>query len=360
MKAALKEMAIDIDKLPLGKLSQAAIKQGYVVLGELREAITSGADGRRILDLTTRFYVAIPHSFGSSRPPTIDTEEKVTEKVGLLDQLADMEAAMATMEGDSEDEASAKDDAVRAKYDKLNCNITTLSHDSDIFKMVEKYVKNTHAPTHRGYSITVLEVFEVDCAGQAERFKEYAQDKNRMLLWHGSRITNWCGILSQGLRIAPPEAPATGYMFGKGVYFADMVSKSANYCFTTPQKNTGILTLNEVALGKQMELKNAAFVWSQQAGQSPPTGGGFGFGSGTQLPADCLSTFGIGSTQPDASDYEVLETGCKVPLGKLTTPKSVGSTSLRYNEFIVYDTKQIWTRYLVQCRFNWDKYVKYL
>ena len=33
-----------------------------------------------------------------------------------------------------------------------------------------------------------------------------------MLLWHGSRLTNWVGILSQGLRIAPPEAPVTGYM----------------------------------------------------------------------------------------------------------------------------------------------------
>lgn len=29
----------------------------------------------------------------------------------------------------------------------------------------------------------------------------------RKLLWHGSRISNWYGILSQGLRIAPPEAP---------------------------------------------------------------------------------------------------------------------------------------------------------
>ena len=33
-----------------------------------------------------------------------------------------------------------------------------------------------------------------------------------MLLWHGSRLSNWVGILSQGLRIAPPEAPVTGYM----------------------------------------------------------------------------------------------------------------------------------------------------
>jgi poly [ADP-ribose] polymerase len=54
-----------------------------------------------------------------------------------------------------------------------------------------------------------------------------------MLLWHGSRLTNFVGILSQGLRIAPPEAPVTGYMFGKGVYFADMVTKSANYCFSS-------------------------------------------------------------------------------------------------------------------------------
>ena len=62
-------------------------------------------------------------------------------------------------------------------------------------------------------------------AGEAERFKPFNKLHNKRLLWHGSRLTNWCGILSQGLRIAPPEAPVTGYMFGKGVYFADMVSK---------------------------------------------------------------------------------------------------------------------------------------
>ncbi len=35
---------------------------------------------------------------------------------------------------------------------------------------------------------------------------------NRRMLWHGSRSTNFAGILSQGLRIAPPEAPVTGYV----------------------------------------------------------------------------------------------------------------------------------------------------
>ena len=41
----------------------------------------------------------------------------------------------------------------------------------------------------------------------------------------------------------------TGYMFGKGVYFADMVSKSANYCRTSKSDPLGIMLLCEVALG---------------------------------------------------------------------------------------------------------------
>lgn len=82
---------------------------------------------------------------------------------------------------------------------------------------------------------------------------------NKMLLWHGSRLTNFVGILSQGLRIAPPEAPVTGYMFGKGVYFADMSSKSANYCFTNSENNIGLLILCEVALGNCNEKMHADY-----------------------------------------------------------------------------------------------------
>jgi len=50
------------------------------------------------------------------------------------------------------------------------------------------------------------------------------------------------------LRIAPPEAPVTGYMFGKGVYFADMFSKSANYCYANHAAPAGVLLLCEVWL----------------------------------------------------------------------------------------------------------------
>ena len=59
-------------------------------------------------------------------------------------------------------------------------------------------------------------IFRIERHGEFDRFSKtpYANVKgsDRRLLWHGSRVTNFGGILSQGLRIAPPEAPVSGYL----------------------------------------------------------------------------------------------------------------------------------------------------
>ena len=52
-----------------------------------------------------------------------------------------------------------------------------------------------------------LKIFRIEREGESQRYKPFKQLHNRQLLWHGSRTTNFAGILSQGLRIAPPEAP---------------------------------------------------------------------------------------------------------------------------------------------------------
>ena len=46
---------------------------------------------------------------------------------------------------------------------------------------------------------------------------------------HGSNVTNFVDIMSQRLQIAHPKALATGYNFGKGLYFTYLVSKRAWY-----------------------------------------------------------------------------------------------------------------------------------
>jgi len=57
------------------------------------------------------------------------------------------------------------------------------------------------------------------------------------------------------LRIAPPEAPVTGYMFGKGLYFADMYGKSSQYSRT--DSDSTVLLLCDVALGEMKRLYKA-------------------------------------------------------------------------------------------------------
>ena len=57
------------------------------------------------------------------------------------------------------------------------------------------------------------------------------------------------------MRIAPPEAPRSGYNFGKGVYFANQAGKSACYCCPYLSGGIGIFVMCEVALGNFNEVK---------------------------------------------------------------------------------------------------------
>lgn len=134
-------------------------------------------------------------------------------------------------------------------YAQLKAEIDVVDQNCEEFQLIQEYIKNTHAKTHSSYELEIVHIHKVRRHGEELRYKPFRKLHNRKLLWHGSRLTNFAGIISQGLRIAPKEAPVTGYMFGKGVYFADMVSKSANYCCTNPSSPTGLLLLCEVALG---------------------------------------------------------------------------------------------------------------
>ncbi|KAK3701458.1 hypothetical protein QZH41_014541 [Actinostola sp. cb2023] len=252
MEEMLKEMKYDTNKAPLGKLTTDQIKAGYQALKDIESCINNKDFGKKMVKACDAFYTRIPHCFGMKRPPLITSEEEVKLKIQLLEALGDIQIAVAMLKHEVMD----KDHPVDRHYKSLQCDMTPLDHTLEDFKLVEQYLLNTHAKTHNQYALEVVDIFALKHQNEA-----FADVGNRILLWHGSRLTNWAGILSQGLRIAPPEAPVTGYMvlavfnssaflsgFGKGLYFADMSSKSANYCFATRSKTTGILLLSEVSL----------------------------------------------------------------------------------------------------------------
>ncbi|XP_041632333.1 poly [ADP-ribose] polymerase isoform X2 [Drosophila kikkawai] len=329
MKRTLMEFHIDMDKMPLGKLSVVQVQSAYTVLSEIFELIKSGSSNVQIIDATNRFYTLIPHNFGIQSPTLIETYKQIEDLRQVLDSLAEIEVAYNLIKSENTiDNINQLD----KHYAQLKTKLDPLDKSSEEFSILQNYVKNTHASTHSAYELEVVDVFKVHRQGESKRYKPFKKLHNRKLLWHGSRITNFVGILSHGLKIAPPEAPPTGYMFGKGIYFADMVSKSANYCCTTQQNSTGLMLLSEVALGDMMECTAAKYV--------------------TKLPKDKHSCFGRGVTMPNPKESFLRHDGVEIPLGQAVTNSSLKS-SLLYNEYIVYDVAQVNVQYLFRMEFKY-------
>lgn len=329
MKKVMLEFELDMEKMPLGKLSKKQLLGAMKVLTELCDLIANGGSNPQFIDASNRFYSLIPHNFGVETPTVLDTVEQVKEKQAMLDSLMEIEIAYSLLNAETDENMNPLD----AHYEQLKTEMETLKRESEEFKMLEKYVKNTHAETHTAYELEIEEIFKIKRKGEDRRYKPFKKLHNRKLLWHGSRTTNFVGILSHGLKIAPPEAPVTGYMFGKGIYFADMVSKSANYCCTSPSNSTGLMLLCEVALGDMMEYQQAHYV--------------------TKLPADKHSTKGVGRTCPDPKEVFIRPDGVEIPLGKGIVQDPKLKSSLLYNEYIVYDVAQVNCQYMFRMNFKY-------
>lgn len=72
------------------------------------------------------------------------------------------------------------------------------------WKTLQKYIANGHNPQTLHNTITLVDGYSVGRTVENERFRPFETSK-RKLLWHGSRLCNYVGILNQGLRIAPKE-----------------------------------------------------------------------------------------------------------------------------------------------------------
>lgn len=308
-------------------MSSKQLLEALTVLKQISDYVKNGASNSQFIAASNQFYTLIPHDFGIERPPIIDTNEMVTNKTEMLESLMEMEFAYGLLKTETDSSINPID----GHYNQLNAEINAIKRDTAEFEQLEKYVRNTHAETHRNFELEIEEIFRVERQGEKRRYKPFKKLHNRQLLWHGSRLTNFVGILSHGLKVAPPEAPVTGYMFGKGIYFADMVSKSANYCCTSKQNNTGLMLLCEVALGDMLECNAANYI--------------------TKLPSDKHSTKGLGKTYPNPKESHKRSDGVEVPFGKPVSDDKL-KTSLLYNEFIVYDIAQVNVQYLFKLKFN--------
>jgi poly [ADP-ribose] polymerase len=226
IQQSMASLSYDSKKLPLGKLSKQTILRGYEVLKMIGEVIANPTTatskyseyGPNVLsELSSRYYTVIPHEFGRRTPPIINTPQLLKREAELVENLVDMKISSEIIKDSNMGNAM---NVLDKQYETLGLNeAVALDRNSKEFKLLEAYAKKTHGQTHARIKLNVQEIFRIRRSAEEDRWTEDGWDSlktdNRKLLWHGSRTTNFGGILSQGLRIAPPEAPVNGYMFGK-------------------------------------------------------------------------------------------------------------------------------------------------
>ena len=169
----------------------------------------------------------------------------------MLNTLSDIEIANRSI-GDmilQQKYQHHRDEVNELYYQKSNCKIGVLDHDSETFQFIKEYAQTNHRISE-DFGLDIIDIFEVNRPEEAARFRKDVG--NVQLLWHGSRTVNFVGILSQGLHI--PEKPRDLW-FGKGVYFADTLCLSASYC----DEEDSMLLLCEVALGDVDRKNNLDF-----------------------------------------------------------------------------------------------------
>ncbi|KAJ7999203.1 hypothetical protein DPEC_G00212990 [Dallia pectoralis] len=330
-KEAMECMNLDIKKMPLGKLSKMQIAKGFEVLEEIAEAMkVSRINRSKLEELSSKFFTTIPHNFGRTRPPVIDNSEIVEKKKEMLLVLADIEIAQnlkaETEKAQEEMVVEEVPHPLDQNYQSLNCKLSLLPRNTQEFKVIDKYLTAT-AYTHSQPKI--VDVWEVDRGSESERFRENNHLENRRLLWHGTNVAVVAAILKGGLRIMPQS----GGRVGRGIYFASENSKSASYVRTS--QNTGVMFLNEVALGKEHTITSDDY-------------------SLKKAPTGYDSVVARGQVEPDPlKDIFLTLDGKKVavPQGKPISQPQYKDSCFCNSEYLVYREGQCRIRYLLELTF---------
>ncbi|KAK9280654.1 hypothetical protein L1049_014351 [Liquidambar formosana] len=129
------------------------------------------------------------------------------------------------------------------------------------------------------------------------------------------------------------EPVKVGDIFGKAIVCTDAAAEAAKYGFTAVDRPDGFLILAVASLGEQIiEIK------------SPPE-------DTNSLEEKQLGVKGLGRKKPDESEHTIWKDNIKVPCGPLT-PSGHKESPLKYNEYAVYNPKQVSIRFVVGVKFE--------
>jgi poly [ADP-ribose] polymerase len=158
------------------------------------------------------------------------------------------------------------DTEIDKKYEALKCGIGFVDKASSQYRELEQYVLGSQVKSR---NIKVKNIYTLKRDNEWDSFTEKIE--NQRLLFHGSRIKNWVGILSRGI-LLPKIVVSLGVnrtdagWLGNGIYFGDAACTSSFYT-SAGRKGTRFMAVARVALGKMKEYRKITYGITE-----PPSG----------------------------------------------------------------------------------------
>lgn len=230
-------------KTPLGIITLKSINRSFDILEEIKKRLSSynfkineiPKDELQVIDeLNAEYFVLVPTKIRDTtqRDLLIYSEKNIEVQSNICDMLFDtVKLTDDLKEKQKEMKNNEKDKTSHKKV--FDVSISKLE-DKKEFDRINKYFERTKNGMH-GKSLNnskITNIYNITLGAQQEPFKE-SLDKlgNVEELFHGTKIANMLSILSKGL-LLPGQTPGaiTASMFGKGLYFANQSTKSAQYC----------------------------------------------------------------------------------------------------------------------------------
>ncbi|AQK71489.1 protein ADP-ribosyltransferase PARP3 [Zea mays] len=334
---ALMEMAQDLPDLPIGMLTDLHLKRGEEMLLQMRrDAETVAESGPEAdafwTDASSKWFTLFP----TTRPYTMRGFEQIADNVASgFETVRDINDASRLI-GDAF-RSTLLDDPLSECYKKLGCCISAVAEGSEDYKMVLKYLEKTYEPVEVEdvvYGVSVERIYAVESSA-FPLYEEIRNLPNKILLWCGTRSSNLLRHLHKGFLPAVCHLPVPGYMFGKAIVCSDAAAEAARYGFTAVDRPEGYLVLAVASLGEEIE----------EVTGTP------GAEEARVLEEKKVGVKGVGRKTTDESEHFSWRDGVKVPCGKLV-PSANKDGPLEYNEYAVYDPKQVSICFLVGVKYE--------
>lgn len=149
------------------------------------------ASRNEFVEASNRFYTMIPHTFGKNGPSVINTTDQIAKKMDMIKHMANIRLTYSLLNG-----TDKKTNPLDHLYRNLNANIKALDRTSVEFRDIERYMQLTK---RKSAKLELVNAFEVTRHDEVQRFNAFKHLHNRQLLWHGSSLTNFVGLLSKGM-----------------------------------------------------------------------------------------------------------------------------------------------------------------